>query len=153
MLSSSLQYIIVRSFPECICLILSTYILLNMKINIYNVIKESIIFVIIVVFIRALPINFGIHTILISFVLGIMLYKLKNQNIIKTILTISKVCICLAISEGIYMSIATNILKVPVYLITNNTKFKSAILSLPSLVVFILFVVIFKKMEDRLNKK
>lgn len=155
MLSSSLGYIIIRSFPECICLILSSFILLGIDLNLGEILKKSIVFVIIVFGIRLLPISFGIHTILILFILGIILYKFKNQNIISTIFTTAETCMCLAMSEGIYMIIATNIFKIPVDIITDNTKITSAILSLPSLGIFVLLVILLKSIQERYknNKK
>ena len=63
MLSSSLSYIILRSFPECILTLIASYILLDLDLKLEEVIKKSIFFVIIVLFIRMLPISFGIHTI------------------------------------------------------------------------------------------
>lgn len=151
MLSSSLSYIIIRSFPECILMIISGYILLNINIQVSDIIKKSIVYVAIVLFIRMLPISFGIHTILSMFVLGIILYKFKHQNIIPTILTIAKIFVCLGISEGIYMAISTVILKIPVEMLADNTSVESAMLSLPSLIVFICLVLLLKKVENIIN--
>lgn len=152
MLSSSLSYIITRSFPECILLILASYILLDLNIDLSEIIKRSIVFVIIVLGIRILPISFGIHTILIMFALGIIIYKFKYQNIIETIFTISKILICLVISEGLYMAIATILLNIPVETITNNTSIESALKSLPSLGIFIILVLLIKVIDKKIKK-
>lgn len=141
MLNSSLSYVIIRSFPESIFLILSGYILFNLNINFKNIIKNSLIFLVILTCIRMLPISFGIHTILSMFVIGMIFYKFENQQIISTIINVSKIYICLAISEGIYMVIADKILKIPTQILTNNTSINSAILSLPSLLIFILLII------------
>lgn len=141
MLNSSLSYVIIRSFPESIFLILSGYILFNLNINLKNIIRNSLFYLVILTCIRMLPISFGIHTILSMFVIGMIFYKFENQQIISTIINVSKIYICIAISEGIYMTIADKILKIPTQTLTNNTSINSAILSLPSLLIFILLII------------
>lgn len=141
MLNSSLSYVIIRSFPESIFLILSGYILFNLNINLKNIIRNSLFYLVILTCIRMLPISFGIHTILSMFVIGMIFYKFENQQIISTIINVSKIYICLAISEGIYMVVADKILKIPTQILTNNTSINSAILSLPSLLIFILLII------------
>lgn len=152
MLSSSLSYIIIRSFPECALLILASYILLGIKLNFKEMLKQSVLYLIVLTCIRMLPISFGIHTVLSMFALGIILYKLKNQDIINTILTISKIFVCLAMSEGIYMLIINNIMGVPTELLTDNTRISSALLTLPSLLIFIILVVILNRITKKLSK-
>lgn len=152
MLSSSLSYILIRSFPESILLILAGYILFNLEINIIDVLKDSILYLIILTFIRIMPISFGIHTVLSMFVIGIIFYKLKNQPIITTILNISNIYICLAISEGIYIIMANCIFKIPIKVLTANTSVNSALLTLPSLLIFILLITLMKLITKKLNR-
>ncbi|WP_278682023.1 hypothetical protein [Paraclostridium bifermentans] len=152
MLNSSLSYVIIRSFPESIFLILSGYILFNLNINFKNIIKNSLIFLVILTCIRMLPISFGIHTILSMFVIGMIFYKFENQQIISTIINVSKIYICIAISEGIYMMIADKILKIPTQTLTNNTSINSAILSLPSLLIFILLIIGLNLTTKKINE-
>lgn len=151
MLSSSLSYILIRSFPESILLILAGYILFNLEINIIDILKYSILYLIILTFIRIMPISFGIHTVLSMFVIGIIFYKLKNQLIITTILNISNIYICLAISEGIYIIMANWIFKIPIKVLTTNTSVNSALLTLPSLLIFILLIILMKLITKKLN--
>lgn len=153
MLQSSLSYIIVRSFPECICLILASYMLLSINLKLDEIIKKSIVFVLIVLCIRSLPISFGIHTIMIMFVLGIILYKFKKQNIISTIMTIAKIFICLALSEAIYVAIATSVLNISDTILMSNNSIESALLSLPSLIIFIVLIIIVKFIEIKFKKR
>lgn len=141
MLNSSLSYVVIRSFPESIFLVLSGYILFNLNFNLKNIIKNSLFYLLILTCIRMLPISFGIHTILSMFVIGMIFYKIENQQIIPTIINISKIYICLAISEGIYMVIASKVLKISAKILTSNTSINSAILSLPSLLIFILLII------------
>ncbi|AUN15458.1 hypothetical protein JGS6364_18961 [[Clostridium] sordellii] len=152
MLNSSLSYIIIRSLPECILLIISSYILMNIKLDKIDILKKSILYLIILTLIRVLPINFGIHTVLSMFVLGTILYRLKGQDIINTILTISKIFICLAMSEGIYMVMANDVMGIPLKLLTDNTKIVSAMLTLPSLLIFFILVLIIKMLTNKIYK-
>lgn len=152
MLNSSLSYIIIRSLPECILLIISSYILMDIKLDKIDILKKSILYLIILTLIRVLPINFGIHTVLSMFVLGTILYRLKGQDIINTILTISKIFICLAMSEGIYMVMANDVMGIPLKLLTDNTKIVSAMLTLPSLLIFFILVLIIKMLTNKIYK-
>ncbi|GAA0105643.1 hypothetical protein UT300013_22670 [Paraclostridium sordellii] len=152
MLNSSLSYIIIRSLPECVLLIISSYILMNIKLDKIDILKKSILYLIILTLIRVLPINFGIHTVLSMFVLGTILYRLKGQDIINTILTISKIFICLAMSEGIYMVMANDVMGIPLSLLTDNTKIASAMLTLPSLLIFFILVLIIKMLTNKIYK-
>ncbi|GAA0091556.1 hypothetical protein UT300009_15840 [Paraclostridium bifermentans] len=152
MLNSSLSYVIIRSFPESIFLILSGYILFNLNINLKNIIKNSLFYLVILTCIRMLPISFGIHTVLSMFVIGMIFYKFENQQIISTIINVSKIYICLAISEGIYMVIADKILKIPTQILANNTSINSAILSLPSLLIFILLIIGINLITKKISK-
>ncbi|MDU7905180.1 MAG: hypothetical protein E7J33_06455, partial [Peptostreptococcaceae bacterium] len=106
MLNSSLSYVIIRSFPESIFLVLAGYILFNLKIEFKNLIKNSLFFLILLTSIRMMPISFGIHTVFSMFIIGVIFYKFENQQIIPTIINASKIYICLATSEVIYMLVA-----------------------------------------------
>lgn len=152
MLDSSLSYIIIRSFPECILLILTSYILIGIELDFKDIFKYATLYLIVLTFIRKLPISFGIHTFLSMFALGIILYKLKKQDVIQTILAVAKIFICLAISEGIYMFIISDIVGVPMDLLTNNTKVISALLTLPSLFIFIMLIRGIKLITKKLSK-
>ena len=152
MLSSSLSYIIIRSFPESIFLVLSGYILFDLKLDFNNIIKNSLFYLLVLTGIRMLPISFGIHTILSMFVIGIIFYKFENQQIIQTAINISKIYICLAISEGVYIVIVNNLFKIPTEILTNNTSIKSALLSLPSLLIFILLIVGLNTITKNISK-
>lgn len=141
MLNSSLSYVIIRSFPESIFLILAGYILFNLKIEFRRLIKNSLIFLILLTSIRVMPISFGIHTVFSMFIIGVIFYKFENQQIIQTIINVSKIYICLATSEVIYMLVAEKILGVSTKMLVDNTSINSAILSLPSLLIFILLII------------
>ncbi|WP_250672737.1 hypothetical protein LZ906_012895 [Paraclostridium ghonii] len=152
MLDSSLSYLIIRSFPESVFLILAGYILFGLRIELTNLIKNSLFFLILLTCIRMMPISFGIHTVFSMFIIGIIFYKFENQQIITTVLNVSKIYICLAMSEVIYMVMANEILKIPTEALTNNTSINSAILSLPSLIIFILLIIILNLITKIISK-
>ena len=152
MLNSSLSYVIIRSFPESIFLVLAGYILFNLKIEFKNLIKNSLFFLILLTSIRMMPISFGIHTVFSMFIIGVIFYKFENQQIIPTIINASKIYICLATSEVIYMLVAEKILGVPTTMLVDNTSINSAILSLPSLLIFILLIIGLSVITKKISK-
>ena len=151
MLNSSLSYVIIRSFPESVFLVLAGYILFNLDINLKSIIKNSLFYLVTLTCIRMLPISFGIHTILSTLVIGMIFYKFEKQQIIQTIINISQIYICLAISEVMYMFIADKILKIPTEILANNTSINSAVLSLPSLIIFILLFITLSLLTKKIN--
>lgn len=147
MLDSSLSYIIVRGFPESIFIVLAGYILFNLKINLKNIIKNSLFYLVILTIIRMLPISFGIHTILSIFVMEIIFYEFEKQPIIQTTINVSKIYICLAISEAFYIFLSNKIFKISLETLTSNTNVKSAFIALPSLLIFISLVFALSKIK------
>lgn len=132
---------------------LASYILMGIKLEFKDILKNSILYLGILTFIRMLPISFGIHIILGMFVLGIILYKIKKKDVILTILTISKMFACLAISEGIYVFIINTILGVPLENFIDNTSVESALLTLSSLFIFIALVIILRFLTNKIGRK
>lgn len=151
MLESSIIYFILRSIPESITLILSGYILLGVDIkkNIINILKEGIALGLFIYIVRTLPINFGIHTVLAMIIQGIMLYKISNKNIVQLMISTCQIWLSVILSEAIYIVIALKVLSLDLNLLTNNKNIESAIATLPSLIILISIVFIFRY----LNKK
>ena len=83
MLESSLVYIITRTFPESIVVVLSGIISLGINIDKEKVLKYGICLGFIISVIRLLPINFGVHSILSMIAVWIILFKNANNDIIK----------------------------------------------------------------------
>jgi hypothetical protein len=140
-----------RTFPESIVLILSGGLLLNIYMKKSDILKKGIILGILIGSIRLLPINFGVHTILSLIVFGFMLFKISNGKIIPTLISTCQVWICLALSEGIYIIIATQILNIDFNTLTSNKNIESAIITLPSLIVLVLLVLLFRKINKRIK--
>lgn len=153
MLNLSPIYILVRSFPESILLALAAFIILDIKIDIKKIIKLGMLLGIVVAAVRLLPISFGVHTIMFMFIYGFMIKKYFNKNVMYSIIVSCGVFIALAISEGIYLNIATKMIGID-YNSLIQTNFEGAMKSLPSLLIFILIIVISKKfMYIKSNQK
>ena len=151
MLQSSMSYILIRTFPESIVLVLSGMILLGIKIDGKKIINSGIILGILITFIRSLPINFGVHTILSMTVLEVILYKNSNDQLIKSMISTCMIWISLALSEGIYILIATKIMNIPFENLANNKSIEGALATLPSLVILVGIVFIFKIIVKKVN--
>ncbi|CEH35489.1 hypothetical protein [Romboutsia lituseburensis] len=150
MLRLPLSYILIRTFPESLVIILVGMILLGIKIDIKNLIKKGIFLGVVITAIRMLPINFGVHTILAMIVLAFILYKSSSKQLVKSIIATCCIWISLALSEGIYILIATKILGVPFKHLT-NTQAYGAIITLPSLLILIGIAILIKLVMDKLN--
>lgn len=152
MLESSIPYIMIRTFPESIVLILSGVILLGISINVKKIFKQSMILGFIVVSIRILPINFGVHTLLSMIGLGLILFRLSSNNILNSIVSTCMIFISLVLSEGIYVFIATDILKIPIETLMNNQSFIGALITLPSLIITFIIVMLFSLVIKKIKK-
>ena len=117
-----------------------------------KVIKKGMLLGFIIGIIRLLPINFGVHSILSMVALGVILFKCSNNDIIKSMVSTCLVWLSLALSEGIYVLIATNILNIKIEKLMDNSSLQGAIITLPSLVIMFLIVIILKYIKDDILK-
>ncbi|CEI73794.1 MULTISPECIES: hypothetical protein [Romboutsia] len=145
MLTSSIGYMILRTFPESLVTIFCGMLLMGIKLDNKEILKKGFLLGVIVIAIRSLPINFGVHTILSMIALGIMLYKMSNGDLLRTVISTCLFFIALAMSEGIYIFIATSLLNIPIEILTNQDGPISAIRTLPSLLIAIGIVFLLKK--------
>ncbi|WP_286316512.1 hypothetical protein [Romboutsia ilealis] len=152
MLESSLVYIITRTFPESLILVLSGIILSGINVDKKKIFKDGIILGIIISIIRLLPITFGVHSVLSMITLCIMLLKCTRNDIVISMVSTCLVWISLALSEGIYLLIATLLLNIEVERLTDNTTLQGAIITLPSLLIMFLIVLLLKYMKDNILK-
>ena len=152
MLESSLVYIITRTFPESLVLVLSGVVLLGINIDKKRIFKEGIILGIIIGVIRLLPITFGVHSILSMISLCIILLRCDNNDIVKSMVSTCLVWISLALSECIYILISISFLNIKVERLTDNTTLQGAIITLPSLLIMFLIVLLLKYAKDNILK-
>lgn len=150
MLESSLIYIIARTFPESLILVLSGVILLGIDIDKKMVFKQGIILGVIIGFIRLLPINFGVHSILAMITLGIIMFKNSNNDIVKSMVSTFLVWISLVLSECIYVLIAASFFNIKVESLTDNTTLQGAVITLPSLLIMLLIVLLLKYAKNNI---
>lgn len=153
MLESSIIYALVRTLPESIILILSGMILLGVKIDKSKLFKYGILLGVTISIIRALPINFGVHTILSMIAFGLIILKFSGMDTIRSMIVTCEVWIALVLSEGIYVLIATELLNIRVETLMNTTKVEGAIATLPSLLIIIGIVYVFRVIEDKMKSK
>ena len=152
MLESSLVYIITRTFPESLILVLSGVVLLGINIDKKKAFKDGIILGLIIGIIRLLPISFGVHSILSMIALCIILFKCANNDIVKSMVSTCLVWISLVLSEGIYVLIATSLLNIKVERLMDNSTLQGAIITLPSLLIMLLIVLLLKYIKDNILK-
>ena len=152
MLESSLAYTIIRSIPESIILMLSSFILLDLKLDKKQILKYGVLLGIIISMIRKLPITFGVHSLLYMIVLGLILFKISNKNFMEVIITPCNIWIALALSEGIYYLIAKNILMIDTKVLTDYQTVEGALSTLPSLGILLLVVLMIKSMKKKMMK-
>ena len=152
MLESSLVYIITRTFPESLILVLSGVVLLGINIDEKRIFKDGIILGMIIGIIRLLPITFGVHSILSMISLCIILLRYDNNDIVKSMVSTCLVWISLALSECIYILISISFLNIKVERLTDNTTLQGAIITLPSLLIMFLIVLLLKYAKDNILK-
>ncbi len=148
MLESSLVYIVARTFPESLILVLSGVILLGLNIDKKKILKLGIILGIIIGSIRLLPISFGVHTILAMTSLWYMLFKYSDKDVIKPMISTGLVWISLVLSEGIYVLIATTFMGINIESLMDNSSLQGAILTLPSLIIMFLIVILLRYIKN-----
>ena len=85
MLALSILSLFLRTIPEGILLIFSGYILANEKIHRNRVLISGVLLGLVTYFVRQLPINFGIHTMITLFAYILLMYKLNHLDMIKSI--------------------------------------------------------------------
>jgi hypothetical protein len=82
---------------------------------------------------------------------GIILYKSSGNQLVKSMISTGIIWISVALSEGIYILIATEIFKIPFDKLVNNKSLYAALATLPSLLILISVVFIFKIIIKKIN--
>lgn len=152
MLESSVIYVLIRSLPESIILTLSGMILLGVELDKNKIFKYGSLLGLAITFIRRLPINFGVHTILSMIIFGLILFYISNKQVINSMIATFGVCMALVLSEGIYIVILVKVFGVSFDILSNNIDPKVAIMTLPSLIIIIMLVLLFRKVKHVIDK-
>jgi hypothetical protein len=151
-----------KGIPEGILSVFGIYIFTKSKIEAKLFAKMSIIFIVATYFIRFLPINYGVNTILSLLVLIVLAYKLLNVALIKSIKSTLYVAVLIILGEslstilliGIYGTSIVDTLKLlgqekdasgVLRNLTNeqlfNEQLHKSILSIPSTIILAIFTI------------
>lgn len=150
MLKVSLLFTILRGIPEIYLLFVMIYVLSKKKIDNKKIILSACIIGILTYFIRLLPINFGIHTVMVFIIIIITNVYINKINIINVMSGLLVASIILFLSESI------NIWTIQKFFNITHTRgsiktLKEFILSFPPLFIFLINIIIIKKIINRGN--
>jgi hypothetical protein len=130
---------IFRALPEAFLFIFAGFVFSNNKINAKKYIISSILLAICIYFIRMLPINYGVNTILVIIIQTAILTSINKIDVIKSIKSAIVVAICLFILEALNVLMLSIIFKEQFNAIMLNPILK-IIYGLPSLIGFIIII-------------
>lgn len=142
---------LLRTIPEGFLYLLGVYVFSKIRINKSNYITASLITAVALYFIRLLPIDYGVHTILIIlFIIFLSMFYNKVdsiQAVKSTIITF----IIQFLSEGINMVILNVIPNLNLNKLFNNPITKN-LLGIPSLIITLIILIlvynIYKKKDE-----
>lgn len=133
-----------RTIPESFLSVLISYLLANRNINKKPYVISSLLFAVATYLIRLLPIDMGVHS-LIVFAAYIPICVIVNKiPVNKVIFSIMSAAIVLIFCEWVNLFILINILKVDVQVALVNPALKTLYL-MPSLILYALFVLLLYK--------
>jgi hypothetical protein len=139
MLHVSWFEIIVRGIPEEFLFVLAVHTFSKTGINLKKYLLSGTLLWVLVAFIRSLPIQIGIHTILALIALIVLVSFINKIDIIKSIRAGIITTILAFIFEGINISFIQFILKKELNTLVYDPILKT-LFGLPSLIVFGIFV-------------
>lgn len=146
MLKVSLLELCLRGFPESLLFVWAINYINMKKINKRTWILLCIFLTIIVYFVRMLNIQYGAHVFIILVILIGSAHYISKLSLINSISSSLIVVILLSICEFANLIIITYLFKVNIQKIVNIPWMKFLIL-LPSLILFILFILIFNSIN------
>lgn len=151
--------IFARGIPEDLLYILAVYAFSRVRIDVKRYLLSSVIFAVLIYFIRRLPIQYGVNTILTLITLIVLAVGISKIDTIKSIQSSIMIFILGFICEGINVFIIQYLFKADVKYIFNNPELK-IIYGIPSLLLFgcivgIYYMVLLKKdkLRDVLSGK
>lgn len=142
MLEISMLELFLRTIPESFLLVFAVYVISGDKIKRNKYIISSCLLAIIVFFVRRLPINYGVHTIINIMMLILVMIKFGKVDIGSSVKGGLIGAVLLSISEGINMLIIQGLFAENVNNILSNAKLKT-IYGVPSLVIFAFIIGIY----------
>jgi hypothetical protein len=141
---------VIRTIPESFLVILGCYVFSNAKFDIKKYIISSILFSIGVYFIRMLPINYGVHTILGIIFINVLLWGINKIEIILAIKSSIIITICLFIIEALNILVLNLIFKENLEYVMSNSMLKT-LYGLPTLGILAGIVLFYRKFSSKDN--
>lgn len=151
MIKLSIIEMILRAIPEGILDMTSIYVLSGTKINIRTMFLSGGLLGILLYFIRMLPVQFGIHTIIFLVALILIAIWVNKIDVNKAISSSLISMIILSICDWISIFIITNIFKDNVKNIMSNSLLK-LLYGLPSLLLYLCIISVIYKMICKKRK-
>jgi len=152
MLEQPISALFLRIIPEAMLLFYAVSVIGSVKINFKNTIYSGIALGIINYLVRMLPIDFGVHTMVALLAYIGISSKVHKIDTFKSI----KICLIsmalLFISDALLVTIYVNILNISQEALFAKS-IEGTLLSLPSLIIFILIVSIINLYKNRKLKK
>lgn len=142
LLKLTLIEFILRILPESFLLLLGNYLFCNKRINTKIYMESSIFLAITSYFIRLLPIDYGVHSIINIIMIICTLVKFNKFPIMKSISSTFIFIILLSFCELINIFVIEKILKLNIKLLFNST-FNRIVYMSPSLFLFAFIIFLF----------
>lgn len=146
MLKLSLIELFLRLIPESFILALSIYAFSSTKIDMKKLTISGIIMTISAYIVRMLPINFGVHTILLIMIYILAAVNINGIDMIKAIRAGLIGYITLSICDFLNFFLVVNIMNIPIEKMLENISLKM-LLGLPSLTLFFIAIFAFYKIN------
>ena len=142
MLKISMFEFLLRGLPEAFLFVFAAFALTRTKLDIKKYFLASIILASVAYLVRFLPIQYGVNSILIIFVIIVMMnimFKIDMMSAIRTGITI---IIIEYICEGINVFLIQGVMKIDMNYVFSNANLK-VLYGIPSLVIFGLVMVFY----------
>ncbi|MEQ8153921.1 MAG: hypothetical protein ABRQ25_03360 [Clostridiaceae bacterium] len=127
--------IFARGIPEAFLIIFSAHVFSGTRINKKNFYLSILLCAILVYFIRLLPIQYGVNSILTFFVMIITTVSINKMDIVRSIKSCAIAFILEFICEGINISLLQFVFKIDIESVFANSELK-IIYGLPSLLIY-----------------
>ena len=152
MLEQPISALFLRMIPESIVVIYACYIIINKKLDNKKILFSGVLSGIIMYLVRMLPINFGVHTILGLLAYIGILSKWHKLELFKSIKVSLIVMIILFISDAVTVFVYINILNISGEILFNKNII-GTLLSMPTLIIFVLIIMVIKLIKNRIISK
>jgi hypothetical protein len=149
MLKISMFEFLLRGLPEAFLFVFASFALTKTKLDMKKYIFASLILASIAYLVRFLPIQYGVNSILIIFVIVVLMNVINKTNMITAIRTGITIIIIEFICEGINVFLIQIIFNIDMNYVFSNANLK-VLYGLPSLAIFaIIMIAYYSKLKSR----